>query len=375
MTHPRTIADRGTTPIHLTPAQVRTLLDAGERAPSDGNMQPWRVDSGDESIDLRVDPTRNSDFVDIGRCSSLLALGCFAENMAIVAPSLGLSARVEVVLDAKAPGGAFVRVQFESRAEATASVAHSLHDAVYERHTNRQFSDGALLPQAVLFELEGVAGELGHDVRLRAVCTVADKRAAARSMGGADYIRFMHDQFFWEMMGQIRWTPEEEQHTRDGLPLSLLGLPGKSAALMELVRRNPALRRHLPEEALRDGFKPAVVGSSHLCALTITNRPSPEVMVQVGRAFERLWLRATTLRLALHPCAALANLLLRVERFGGQGLSSEQVVELRRLGAAFRRVLGMDDEEVPMVVFRLSRADSPALGRTLRRGLVAGAGD
>ena len=359
----------------LTPAQVRTLLDAGERAPSDGNMQPWRAEYRAGSIELRVDATRSSDFADVGRCTSLLALGCFAENMAIVAPSLGLSARIEVVLDDQVPGGAIVQVTCKSQAKDAARVAHPLHDAVYERHTNRQPGDGSLLPQTVLSELEGVARELGHDLQLRAVCTLAEKKAAARSMGGADYIRFMHDDFFREMMDQIRWRPEEERDTRDGLPLRLLELPGKSGALLELVRRNPALRRHLPEEALSDGVRPAVGGTSHLCALTLANRPSPETMVRVGRAFERLWLRATSLGLALHPWAALAYLLLRVEWFGGDLLSAEQALELRRLGAAFRRVLGMDDEEVPMMVFRLSRAGLPASSRTLRRGLVAGAVD
>jgi hypothetical protein len=81
---------------------------------------------------------------------------------------------------------------------------------------------------------------------------------------------------------------------------------------------------------------------------------------------QRLWLRATSLRLALSPAMTLPLLLLRLHRLGGEALSTRERKRLEHAESTLRSVFGVAADHTPLFLFRLGRA-APMAARALRR--------
>src|SRR5260370_14768381 len=60
-------------------------------------------------------------------------------------------------------------------------------------------------------------------------------------VGAADRIRLLHRRSYSEMMSEIRWTSEEEEHSRDGLSIETLELSPTDRAFFHIFRDIPVL--------------------------------------------------------------------------------------------------------------------------------------
>src|SRR5260370_11062863 len=60
-------------------------------------------------------------------------------------------------------------------------------------------------------------------------------------VGAADRIRLLDRRSYSEMMSEIRWTSEEEEHSRDGLSIETLELSPTDRAFFHIFRDRPVL--------------------------------------------------------------------------------------------------------------------------------------
>jgi hypothetical protein len=203
------------------------------------------------------------------------------------------------------------------------------------------------------------------EARLVAVADPAKKLEAASHLGTGEAIFLRHSQLFSDMLSELRWTRAEAERTRDGVALSTLELPPAAVGLLHALRKWPGLRKLLPKQALKKMPEPLLLGSSHLCVVPLCGAPGNQALLRLGRAAQRLWLRATELGLAVQPLAALPFMLVRATHFGGAGFDPEECRELEAAGAGLRALLGLSADELPLFIFGLSRS-APASDRALR---------
>jgi hypothetical protein len=105
---------------------------------------------------------------------------------------------------------------------------------------------------------------------------------------------------------------------------------------------------------LRAAYAPCRT-APHLCAV-VTTLPLESGAIAVGRALERVWLRATCLGFAFQPFAASALLAL-------EGYREVDGRVRRSLGDGWKQ---MCPEAVPLMVFRMGHARRASV-RTSRR--------
>jgi len=84
-----------------------------------------------------------------------------------------------------------------------------------------------------------------------------------------------------------------------------------------------------------------------------------------GIATARVWLRATSLGIALQPMTALPYLFARLDE-GGAGLDFAERAALEALHARYRSVFPPSRNACDVLLFRMTRADA-ATPRSLRR--------
>jgi hypothetical protein len=227
--------------VTLTSDQIDKLLTAGSLAPSGGNTQPWRARAHRSAIELSLDPARCHSVLDACGYAAVMALGSFAENVALAATGMGLRATI-VLREGDPLEMPFVQVRFE----ADNRVARDeLLDFIPVRATNRQSHVGLPLSDAVVDRLRAAA-QHRDDHLLLAVSTDKDKRSVAAILARTDRVRMRNRELHREMFSELRWSPAAAANARDGIDVRSLHVPAPGHLLLRLMSSYWATRRLLP---------------------------------------------------------------------------------------------------------------------------------
>jgi hypothetical protein len=187
-------------------------------------------------------------------------------------------------------------------------------------------------------------------------------------LGAGDRVRFLSQRLHAEMMGEIRWTAEEVERTRDGVDLATLESTRADLAGIRLARRwsNIQFLREIGGgSALEKASRNSVAAASAMGLVTIAGT-GRESYVRGGRALQRVWLTATSLGLAMQPMSAIVYLWRRLEHGGGVGLDAGEVAVLSQLRERFNKLFDVGSDRAEIMLFRLAIAEPPT-ARALRR--------
>jgi nitroreductase len=94
--------------------------------------------------------------------------------------------------------------------------------------------------------------------------------------------------------------------------------------------------------------------------------PAAEQFLRGGMALQHVWLCATRLGLAVQPMAPAVFLFARLEANATEGLGAWTVDALQRDHGTYRRLFGLEPHDLPILLFRIARAEPPT-SRSLRR--------
>jgi hypothetical protein len=332
-------------------AAFSKIAEAAVLAPSADNRHSFRLRLFPSGLDLEAaeghleDPYHR-------RVLSLVSYGAVVENIILRAGSLGFAGDVQWSPDEMRPG-LIARISL-SHAAPSQSL---LEAAIPERHTNRSlmFSGPRLGPaeiEAYTSLAEGTGG-----VSLVWFSDPSRRRLLLRLIRAAETERFQNPKLHRELFGSIRFDVGWRATANEGLPPAALGVEPGLRWMFSQLRHWPvmqALNFIGASHAL--GFRAAYLPcrfAPHLGVLVTDS--SPEVgAARVGRALERVWLKAASEGLAFQPFAAAALLAFPEYREVSSGAREALVRGWRGL------VPG-----TPMMVFRMGRAQPPS-ARTAR---------
>lgn len=342
----------------LTNSDIERLCVAGSKAPSGGNSQPWLVKVDKNFLSVFLDPIRSESFLDVGHYASYFGIGCFIENVAIEAESMGLKYVTELY-ESKEP---LATLTFHKKTDGTSN--SSLQQYIEKRVTNRQIYNGMTIEEDKIKELrEEIQKEQAFG--LYTEFSREGKERLADLFGQADAIRMMNYNTYEEMMHEFRWD-EKEVASNDGLDIKTLEMPKNVEKLYRLLRDYPSARELMPQDAFAGMAKPLLTGSSHLCCLYTKEPLTPKNMLIAGRTFERLWLRATRLGIALQPWSILPFFLIRVNNFEGKGFSEKERERLKKIEKDLYQLMELANDDTPLFIFRLSYTDKEPSAHSLR---------
>lgn len=337
--------------VTLTSDQIDKLLTAGSLAPSGGNTQPWRAKAHRGLIELSLDPARCHSVLDACGYAAVMALGSFAENVALAATGMGLRATI-VLRDGDPREMPFVQVRFERDNRV---VRDELLDVISVRATNRQPHVGRLISDAVVDRLRAAARPRdGH--QLLTVSRDDDKRAVADVLARADRVRIRNRALHHEMFSELRWTPAAVTNARDGIDVRSLHVPAAGTLLLRLMSSYWATEHLLSSALIETLSRRLLVRSSHLCALVMPQPLTPLSWFDAGRTIERVWLTAERHQLAIHPWTVLPFLALRPRHRAADSISDAEQREIADLIGHLRAAFYIAETDQPFFVFRLFSA-------------------
>jgi hypothetical protein len=312
-------------------ALLRELVRYATLAANSHNTQPWRFALDGSTIVIQPDLSRRTPAVDPDDHHLWVSLGCAAENLVLAAAAFGR--RAEIEFDAR------TRL-LHAQLEPMAAVRSPLFSAIPQRQCTRAEYDGQPLPAAELRALGSTASGPG----VRALLLVDRSRidAVADFVIQGNTAQMRDAAFVRELKQWIRFGEREALATRDGLFSRSSGNPAVPRWLGSML-----FRLFFTEKAENDRYARQLRSSAGVMVF-VARSPRPAHWIEVGRAYQRFALLATSL--------------------GIRNAHVNQPVEVPSVREQFAQWLGMDEVR-PDLVVRFGRG--PLMPPSLRRPIDA----
>ncbi|MEO6032734.1 MAG: hypothetical protein ABIP61_12670 [Burkholderiaceae bacterium] len=332
---------------------LRRILGAALLAPSAENRHYLRFQVRSDCVRLLT--TDRASWADQPhrQMLALLSYGAVVENAALRSAELGQAMAVTWWPEPSEPE----RVA-EWRWQASTTPGDALGRAIEARHTNRRFYRRARAPAEALARVSAAA-DASPGTSLLWLDDAPRRALALKAIRVAETERFQRQALHAELFGAVRFEVGWKQSVGEGLPPGALQIEPSMRLPFALLRRWRVMRAacrigtHLAL-GLRAGYLPCAL-SPHIGLVLASESREDLAALQAGRAFERVWLAATTEGLALQPMAAATALM---HQRPGDGWVS---------GAAQARLSQLLDELCrghaarPYLLFRLGHADAPSV--------------
>ena len=343
----------------------RQLIEAAILAPTPDNNQPWRFAVRDERLLVYLDPSRTLPS-DVNSMFDLVGLGAAIENACIAARQAGYQPQVEVAdCSAEAsndPSRPVASIRFVPGGQ-----PDPLYPYLATRCTCRRLFSRKPVAAESLAQMAAAAEQTGA-VRVDWVTDRSQISEMARLLAASDLIRFQYEPFHNELFRQLRFTAEEAERTRDGLDLRTLELPPGAGWLLRMLQPWKRMRKihQLGLGPLLTMPSVLAVRRSGALGLLSVSQPNVESFLQGGMAFERLWLTAAAVGVALQPLGSLPIFLAHWQQLGGARLAATQLSRVQGLADRLRTLLPQVGAGVLQIMFRIGQSPPPS-HRALRR--------
>lgn len=332
---------------------IEMIVDAARRAPSGGNVQPWRFEANGLEVRFFMIPERTSS-MDVAHRGSYVGIGAALFNARVQAASMKALGPVKLFPEGR-PSHHVATMQLGSSGDVgIAPLVTYLHS----RATNRRMGQPAPVSAEVVASLtRGVERE---GARLRFVTERTRIDSGADLLAASDRLRFLLPTVHREMLSEVKWPGRDSLD--EGLDVRTLEMDPGGYAALDLLSR-PDVMGHLADwragQALGMRMKASIMTSSALAVVTVP-RADPTWYVRGGAAMERFWLSCEMHGLAVQPSSPV--FMYAVDESDLVKLSGERYFdEMYQLFDRFNEFWGLGDGETAVMVFRVFQSPPPSV--------------
>ena len=277
------------------PQDMKEMLYYASLAPNAHNAQMWRVRYNPEQqqLTLLLDARRSLAKADPSKRESHISLGCFLENFRQAATALGYKAYITLEDGSQEDGVARIRLEAQQEPDGAKDTLLLME----KRRTDKRplgAIPAALLPQL----LDPAMPQLRYYPRGSKEFAYLSQ-VAVQSMARQAADQEKRD----ELAHWLRFSNEEAQASRDGLPAEQLGIYGIQKLLYYLfVSREKARGDNFAQQGVA-----MTADQTANCAgfFVISGHSSMPELVTTGMRLEQFWLRAAAYNVAIHPMSQI----------------------------------------------------------------------
>ncbi len=301
---------------------INEIINYGAMAPSSHNAQMWQVKIlSDHELIVMLDPNHTLPQVDPLNRESMISLGCFIENMVEAAPKYNLAANVRILAQNTADTEIAAVVFKPKTMDGNWDKAI---ENIENRHTLRIPYLKKELTKPDLNRLKGVSqNSVYFPLNSREGQYLKEAIIQATKQQVAD------DAKQNELAGLMRFSKKEAAANKDGLTPEMMGLSGIAKWFVTtFFNQNTVLSKSFRKQTVSTVKKQA----ENCAGFIIISSPdqSIESLVNSGRTLEKLLLKATELKIAVHPLSApLEESPWQEEIAGAIGIKQEVQMILR----------------------------------------------
>ena len=327
------------------PGVTGVVVAAAIRAPSGGNVQPWRIEAGPDVITIRLAPEHTST-LDVGFRASAVALGAALFNVKVAAASQRVLGPVTVLEDVD---GALLQATVHLREGSDPDLA-GLYQPMLARGTNRHLGKPHPITADTIEWLNAVAEREGAQQHL--VTERDDIARVATIFAAADRIRYLTPRLHADMISELRWPGDRRSDT--GIDVRGLELDPGDLAVLDILKRPDvmaALAQWNAGTALGDDARRRVSASSAVAVISVSGGSLTDY-ARGGSAVEAVWIAMQQRGLAVQPISPVFLYARNAEDL--TELSTSFADELGDLQQEFRQLVRLPAHNFPVLVLRFA---------------------
>ncbi len=296
------------------------LIRMAVMAPSEHNAQPWKFSIHGNEVRIFGDFSRRLRVVDPDDHALYIGLGCALENFLVAARHNGLVAEVDYF-----PSGEPEECLLVHLDRHKGSKESDLFQAIPLRQSTRCPFGEKDIPRGDLRQLE--AANCFEEIHFRLFTEPREILEVMEFVKEANRVQFSDPGFVEELLSWTRFNTKEINTHQDGLAAPALGLSCAPRWLGKIIMKTLATsdkKARLAEKLIRT--------SSELMLFT-AEKNDKHHWINLGRSFERIALKATTLNIKMAhmnmPCE-VPQVRQELQKYLGMG--DEQPLLLLRIG-------------------------------------------
>lgn len=328
---------------------IQSLIEAGSRAPSGDNSQPWKFRVKDRDIFIFQIQNKDNPFLNYEQGGTLIACGAIIENIVIEASAHNIVCTITLF-----PG------ETDCVAQITLSEGETeidpLRDTITLRHTNRNNYSATPLTSELTSALHNL--HLAKE-KIALVITTGEAMHELAHAGSRAEIAILENKELHQLLfDNVVWTVKEEEAKQSGLFVKTLEFAPPQEFVFRLCRKWAFMQRlnkfGFAKFIANDDAKKYATGAAYVSLVADTL--SRESFVNAGRVMERIWLLANKNEYAVHPITATLFFGHRIRGGKEDGLTRETWELMRKALAQVRRVLGVSDAQHVLFMMRIGKA-------------------
>jgi len=278
--------------------EIIQLLNDSVTAPSPDNFQPWKFVVRENVIDVFKVPQLVNKLLDCKEHVLILTNGMLVENIEIAASNYGYRASTTLFPDASQPD----LVARISLAKDPAVKVNPLYAFLKTRCTNRKLYKKDKVAPEVQESLSSLLKDFpGMEVQY--VNQQDQIKNIGKAVSAIDKIMCENKALHHALFQHITWSIAEEQQTHQGLSLDSMELNGAEKQLFKVIKNWPVINtlNKIGFSGVIRSQNAAQYGSAGCSAIISTRNDSNADYLNAGRFVQRFWLKATEMKLSLHP--------------------------------------------------------------------------
>src|SRR3989339_1086477 len=204
------------------------IIEAGSRAPSGDNSQPWLFDIDDNSIVIYNNVNRDSSLYNYNQTASLIAIGACIENMIIAAGHFGYTADLVLFPDLSVS----TKVAIINLSAGLTPVG-DLYGHIIDRCNNRKAYQGIDLDEGERTALLGITNNFDG----ASLFLVEGRESVAKlSEAGGKNEKLVLENYWLHkfLFDQIAWSAESAASSGEGVYVKTLEMPPPAQLIFKL---------------------------------------------------------------------------------------------------------------------------------------------
>jgi len=339
---------------------IRTMLEAGLQAPSGENAQPWRFSVSDQTILLFNHEESDQSLYNFNGYGSLVCEGACVENMVIAGEALGKSISVTLFPDS---GNKNVVAELKIIDEVVDTTsAQLLAPHIPTRTTNRKPYAKVPLDTEVAQILEDAAQRFVSDqIYFKRITSRKDIASLGPFASTNEKIMLGNQELHHFFFSHLTWTEKEDTEKKVGFYIKTLELPPPIQSLFRVFAKWSVMRvlKKVGFTSLvGKGNAQTYISSSEMGLLSISSM-NREQFVNVGRAFQRIWLTAESRGLSIQPLTGTIFMNFFVENIPEGHFSASERMTLKKQMSIIKKFSESSDH-IPVVLYRIGKAPKPS---------------
>lgn len=280
----------------ITKENIYKILEAGGRAPSGSNSQPWKFKVNGSQVEILALPEKDHPTLNFRNRGTWIAHGALIENIIIASSALGYKANI--TYHPLTPETKIIaNITFN---EAAIKNEENLYDAIFHRATNRKpYTNNPLTSQQkneLLTQADSISGGKFIIVENREKIQKLAKASSTNEILMLED-KNLHKLFFEEIV----WTSQEEKQKMHGLYLKTMELKPPAEKMLRLLKNWKVmnlLAKLGMAKMVAKGNEQGYAACPAIGAIVIND--DDNCFLTAGKIMERVWLTATKLGLSCH---------------------------------------------------------------------------